>query len=63
MTVLNAAFTGATWSFNEDEYRMKVTSDSVGSGSTIVLIDGTTGTAIRGVTMLNMSASTPVAGS
>jgi hypothetical protein len=63
VAVLNGAFTGATWSMDVDEFRMKVTSNTTGSSSTIVLADGSTGTQIRGVTMLNMSASTPVAGS
>ena len=66
VTTLNAAFTGSaaasTWSYDKEEHAIQVTSDSTGATSTIALTDGT-GTAIRGVTMLNMSASTPVAGS
>lgn len=66
IATLNAAFTGdakdSTWSLDAEEFRVRVTSDSTGVGSTIALTDGT-GTAIRGATMLNMSGSTPVPGS
>lgn len=60
---LNSKFTGAVWSMDEDEYRMKVTSNTTGASSTVALTDGGTGTEIRGATMLNMSASSPVQGS
>lgn len=66
VATLNAAFTGdaaaSTWSYDPEEHRIQVTSDSTGVGSTIALTDGSA-TAIRGATMLNLSGSTPVPGS
>jgi hypothetical protein len=58
---LNSKFTSATWSFDVDEYRMKVASDSTGSTST-VLLSTDTGTDILASSMLNMSGVTPVPG-
>jgi len=66
ITILNASFTGtaagSTWSYDEEEHRIMLTSNSTGASSSVALADGS-GTAIRGATMLNIAISTPVAGS
>lgn len=63
ITELNSKFTGATFSYDDEEGRLLVTSDTTGVNSSIALADGSTGAAIRGATMLNTSAAAPVQGS
>jgi hypothetical protein len=64
---LNAATTGAIWSFDENEYRFKITTNAVGSSVSIVVSDTSyatgTPTNLNVVTLLNMNGCVPVAGS
>lgn len=66
VAVLNAGYTGtskdSTWSYDEEEHRIMLASDSTGASSSVALADGT-GDSIRGATMLNIALSTPVVGS
>ena len=60
--ILNGLTTKATWSWDEDAFRFKVTSNTVGSASTILVAAGST-TNIIVESLLNMAGVTPVAGS
>lgn len=65
VTTLNAATTGATWSFDEDAWRMKLTSNTTGSSST-VSVSSTSVTGddkdVLADAYLNMLDATPVPG-
>jgi hypothetical protein len=61
--ILNAATTGAIWSFDENEYRFKLTSNSLGAASTVAVTNGGSGTNLNVTTLLGTNGQTPVAGS
>lgn len=64
VNILNANTDGVTWSWDEDAFRFKVTSNSAGSTSTVELAAVTSpNTDLRVKGLLNMINSTPVAGS
>lgn len=62
-TVLNAATTGAKWTFNPEEFRFVLTSGTVGTGSTVAVSAPGAGTNIITSSFLNMAGVTPVPGS
>lgn len=65
VVLLNAGTTGGTWSFDDNEFRMKLTSNTVGATSTVVVsTTSVTGDDIDVLAdaFLNMADATPVPG-
>lgn len=63
VNILNDNTTGATWSFDVNEYRFYLQSNTTGSASTIAIATSATTTNLNVATLLNMQDATPVAGS
>lgn len=66
IVLLNAGTTGGTWSFDDNEFRMKLTSNTTGSSSSVVVSTSSVTGDDKDVLAdmyLNMADATPVAGS
>jgi hypothetical protein len=65
ITALNTATTGATWSFNENEFRFKCQSDTTGVNSVIAIVAVTagSGTDIGGAGFLDVIGGDSIIGS